>query len=416
MYVSPFWSHRPTPDGVALTERLDDRCVVFPAVVLELLEHIWRGDPVTDADDGLLAALQRLGIVHESHEAFDDMVKTRLAGDGVPAGAVPHVDQVELTNRCPYRCEMCPRTHFMTRAIGDMSLDLFAALISEIAPTQHYLALHHFGESLLHHDLAAAIELATRAGVRSGLSCNPPSLRPEIAAAILDAGIANLVLSLDSLDADRYRAIRGPAARADRADSNVRALVEARDRRQAATSITLQMIEMNANVGEAEQFLAYAEEVGVDRAVVIRLGRWDFDDGYIDRLGAVNGPGYTKPCSLPWSSVTVLWDGRVVPCCHDYNGSVVLGDRRTATLAEIWMSPAARSFRSRNRDNRLCGACSQSAWYRDSFRRRVGFDDFHRQRGGDGDVALEWVNPRSAGWRDGRNWFDRFDIGSASAT
>ena len=34
--------------------------------------------------------------------------------------------------------------------------------------------------------------------------------------------------------------------------------------------------------------------------------------------------------------VAVCWDGRVVPCCRDFDARYVLGDPNHSTLLEVW--------------------------------------------------------------------------------
>ncbi|GIH11882.1 radical SAM protein [Rugosimonospora africana] len=395
----PFWSWRPVGDEIVLHNYLEGASERVPRAVLDELEAAYRGGPAPES-----TAPGRLGLLLDRADELPELVSGLARSREVPL-----VDQVELTNRCPYTCEMCPRTHFMTRQTGDLDLALFRRLIDEVAPHQSYLGLHHFGESLLHRGLPEAVRIGREAGVRAGISCNPPSLRPALAQELLDAGLANMVLSLDSTDPDTYRSIRGRAARFDVADRNLRELIRRRDAGGYELAVTAQMIRMDANDSEAERFLAYCKEIGVDRAIVVRLGRWDFEPDYIDRIGTVDAPGYTAPCSLPWSSVAVLWDGRVVPCAHDYDGLVVLGDLRERTLAEIWRDAAVAGFRAGNRTSELCTRCSFSAWYREAQREREGFVEFHRERRAQ-EVTVEWINPESAGWRDGRQLFDRFDV------
>ena len=43
----------------------------------------------------------------------------------------PIVFQVELTNHCPMRCEMCPRTHRMTRPLGYMDREIYVRVIEQ---------------------------------------------------------------------------------------------------------------------------------------------------------------------------------------------------------------------------------------------------------------------------------------------
>jgi radical SAM protein with 4Fe4S-binding SPASM domain len=405
-YVSLFWSYRIGGETCVFTNWLTRRSVETPAATLDDLEAIHRGACAGVADE----RIHDLGIVFESAEQASASYEAMERQWQV---AFPSIDQIELTNRCPYTCGMCPRTEFMDRPLGDMPLSLFESIIGQISGFQQYVALHHFGESLVYPRLPSAVQMACRMGVQTGLSCNPPSLGPTLAARLLDAGISNIVLSLDSLDSRTYEQIRGPAARLDLANHNLRELLRLRNEGGYPTGITLQMINMRANQDEAARFLDYCAELGVDRGVVVRLGRWDFDDRHFRVLGEFTTPGYSGYCSRPWTSVTVLWDGRVVPCCHDYNGAVVLGDLRIQSLREIWSSASAREFRQQNREYDLCTHCAFSRWYREKQREREGFRVFHCDRTS-GKVRYEWFNPASSR-RDTRHLFDEFDIMTVSA-
>lgn len=405
MYVIPFWSYRPIDVGVLVTNEITGRRATLASADLDALHHVYQ-HPAQILTGEVTQAVAPVEIAFADAAEADRWLAAAM---GPARAALPVVDQIELTNRCPYTCVMCPRTTSMRRPLGSMTLELFERVIEQVAPVQDYLALHHFGESLLHPHIDAAVRIALSHGVRSGLSCNPPSLTPSLSRRLLDAGIANLVLSLDSLDPDTYRGIRGRAARLDKADRHLRELVNLRDQGSYATWITVQMIAMRANDAEIDTFLAYCAEIGVDRGVVVRLGRWDFDDDYVQTLGQHDSPGYTAPCWLPHTSVVVLWDGRVVPCCHDYDGHVILGDLSTQTLAEVWASPSARRFRRRNEKYELCHRCAFSRWYKEQQRTREGFLRFHRARG-DQAVRFEWTNPAALGRGDGRELFDRFDV------
>jgi len=41
------------------------------------------------------------------------------------------------------------------------------------------------------------------------------------------------------------------------------------------------------------------------------------------------------PCRWFWSSVIILWDGRIVPCCHDMQGKIIIGNIKDNTLEAI---------------------------------------------------------------------------------
>jgi radical SAM protein with 4Fe4S-binding SPASM domain len=408
MYVLPFWSYRPVNGESVITNWLTKKTCIISSDVVDYLEAVYSGAQVEDfpaAENPLLTLARAHSLIFDSQaeaaELCSDIERGWFRG-------FPVVDQIELTNRCPYSCKMCPRTTEMSRALGNMPLELFERIIAQISGQQDYVGLHHFGESLLHPELAQAVALARRYGLNTGLSCNPPTLRPALAACLLDAGLSNVVLSLDSLDAGAYREIRGAAANFERADANLREFVRLRDHGQYSTFITLQMISMRCNEKEADQFLEYCRQTRVDRGVVIKLGRWDFDDAEVEKLGEFNSHGYKGYCTRPWDSVVVLWDGRVVPCCHDYNGAVVFGDLKRQSLAETWQSPEAIKFRGANHEYELCQKCAFSRWYREGQRTRMGFRAFHLEDGGR--TRKEWINPDSLARVDGRLMFDGFDV------
>jgi radical SAM protein with 4Fe4S-binding SPASM domain len=406
MYVTPFWTFETAGADVLVTNTITNRRVTITTEALGVLAELHENPALAPAGESL-GALERAGIVFADHGSAERWLDEQLptAGD-----LGPSVDQIELTNRCPYTCQMCPRTTSMTRDLGSMPIPLFTAVIEQIAPYQDYTALHHFGESLLHPEIDVAVRVALERGVRTGLSCNPPTLTPALSRRLLDAGLANMVLSLDSLDAETYRGIRGHAARLDKADQHVQELVRTRDQGGYSTWITLQMIAMRVNQEEIDRFLEYCAEKGVDRGIVVRLGRWDFTDEYLATLGEHDSPGYTPPCHLPKTSVVVLWDGRVVPCCHDYDGDVVLGDLKRQRLTDVWASPAARRFRNHNQDYELCRQCAFSRWYKEEQRKRDGFLRFHRKVETATSTRYEWTNPASLSRNDGGALFDRFDV------
>lgn len=403
MYVSPFWSYRWTGAGLLLKNWLSRECFIAPGPTIDVLEALTQGCSVDSSTENLLNLLRDRGIlfqtVSDAERAFQRFREPRDA-------SVPRVEQIELTNRCPYRCRMCPRTTEMMRALGDMPLSLFERIIHQLGGHQDYVALHHFGESLTHPGLPEAVRLASQRGLRTGLSCNPPSLRPQLAAALLASGLSNVLLSLDSLDAATYAAIRGKAARLDLADRHIRELVRLRDEGGYDAFITLQMISMRRNAGESERFLEYCKSVGVDRGLVVRLGRWDFDDQTLGELGEFSTPGYTGFCVRPSTSIVVLWDGRVVPCCHDYDGQVVLGNLSSQSLSEVWNSEDARSFRDNSESSSLCRSCAFSQWFRERQRQKEGFRAFHKERGLS---KMEWLRLDQQR-TDGRVFFDEFDI------
>jgi radical SAM protein with 4Fe4S-binding SPASM domain len=57
-----------------------------------------------------------------------------------------------------------------------------------------------------------------------------------------------------------------------------------------------------------------------------------------DKHDDLERKGERVPCWVVFRQMMILWDGRVVPCCSDYDGKQIMGDANKQTLKEIWES------------------------------------------------------------------------------
>ena len=142
-----------------------------------------------------------------------------LAVKPVYAEPIFAIDNIELTNRCPMRCIMCPRTEHMTRAQGYMSFDVFKRVIDEFVAVNPEAArtrgafLHHFGESLLHPEVGRFIRYAEESGVRVKLSINPLAMKDRVIDALIQSAPSYLMIALDGHDDASFERIRGVTGR-----------------------------------------------------------------------------------------------------------------------------------------------------------------------------------------------------------
>jgi radical SAM protein with 4Fe4S-binding SPASM domain len=271
-----------------------------------------------------------------------------LAGVGRPSGRPAHL-KIELTNACNLRCPLCPHPR-MERAQGMMSPSLLARIVEMAAPELEFAYLHHLGESLLHPALGEMIAIAKSRGAAVGLSTNGTLLDGERSAALLDGGLDLLVISLDAASEATYAAMRPPRRVGATSLAAVTGRIEAflvereiRARAGGRPLVSVQMLVTPKNAPEADAFVArwHRPERGV--AVMLKEPR--------DWAGAV--PLVPPPstvgrgrCRMPWTELTILWDGRVVPCANHAEAVNVLGDLTHQTLDEVWNGPAMRALRA----------------------------------------------------------------------
>lgn len=283
----------------------------------------------------------------------------------------PMVYQVELTNNCPMTCTMCPRTHSMDRSIGDMSLGLFRKIVDEAATSTSRCYLHHFGDSLLHPHLGEVIGEASKRAIRGYLSANPVLLTTPRIRAIVDNGLHELVLSIDGVTEGTSEAVRGRAARNVRlAEKRVKELLAYRaEVGSPYPRVVLQMVRQSQNAHEVGEWLKKWRDVpGLDRVKVKSYVTWSGGEENINNLRIAPPPERKVVCEKPWTSVTILWDGTVVPCNFDHNGLYPLGNVSEQTLREIWDGEPIAALRRHHRygmlgDISLCRNCVDMEGY-----------------------------------------------------
>lgn len=283
---------------------------------------------------------------------------------------VPRIDQVELTNACPFTCGFCPRGRgAMSRPVGHMDLGLLAQIVEQVKglPARKPFGLHHFGDPLLHPDPAGAVRVVRAAGLEPELSLNPVLLKEATAEALLDAGVGVLIVSMDGLDTATLQAMRGkPAGRFEEAERNVEKLIELASKMERPPTIMVSMVATTLNRHQwGELFERYRRPDLPFLTPVVRLLE-DFGEPGIAPLAVRR---LRQVCACPWKSVSVLWDGTVVPCCHDHDGRAPLGDLRRQSLAEIWRGAAVSRLRERIREHRCAEGepCSRCRWRPDLY-------------------------------------------------
>lgn len=79
-----------------------------------------------------------------------------------------------------------------------------------------------------------------------------------------------------------------------------------------------------------------SHEVGKFKKMFPRKATTGFSNWTGDKHDVLERTGDRVPCWVLFHQMMILWDGRVVPCCSDYNGKQVLGDANKETLKEVW--------------------------------------------------------------------------------
>lgn len=284
----------------------------------------------------------------------------------------PKIHTVELTNRCIMSCQMCPHS-LMERKTGVMKFETFKTVVEQI---QNYankiLCIHGMGDSLLHPDIGKFIEYADKKALKTTTSTNPSSLTLKTSRTILESNLGHLTIALDGANESTYKRIRGKNAKYDQAVENIIAFLDEKEKSgKENPRIELSIIRMKETEKEIDQFIKKWKIPQVDQVTVKDFTTWDGSQQNINSLAVEcdssklqNNSNSSFACIRPWMVMSVLWDGRVVPCCYDYDGKYVLGNVHEKTLEEIWNGKQMRELRRNllynQKDlNPLCRNCKE---------------------------------------------------------
>jgi radical SAM protein with 4Fe4S-binding SPASM domain len=288
---------------------------------------------------------------------------------------------IELTNRCPFRCVMCARTHAMKRPQGDMTFDVYSSIVDQYLRDNLHIAsnyvtwLHGFGESMQHILLFECIRYASSRGMKVGLSLNPLMLTRSLAKKLLMSCPDTLVFSLDGSDNKSFEAIRGIPNAYDKSRQRLLDFLSLKRALCSNTKVILSIINFPMNEGFIDDNLSFwRSQSGIDEVDKKPFTIWD---GSVKAVNQFRKRPILKQdrvsCSIPFSSMTVAWNGDVTPCCYDFDVKEPLGNVKDKPLIEIWNDePIQRlreQFATNNVTSRLCRQCPQLYEpYRDSKR------------------------------------------------
>ncbi|MBN1645268.1 SPASM domain-containing protein [Candidatus Woesearchaeota archaeon] len=282
---------------------------------------------------------------------------------------------IELTNHCPMKCDVCPRTNNMTRPLGFMDFSLFKKIIDQASEKINSVWLHQFGDSLVHPEFKEFIIYAQNKGIKTKLSTNAILLNEVTSKKLIESGLDRLIISLDSTDEESQTKTRGVPGIYKKSVENVKKFLEVRKCAGSKKPNTiLQMIEYEYTKNLVPIFInQWKNNSDLDEISIGTFVNWN---GGVDRIN-----NYTKKlslllrfvkkfnkkksryncCHFPWRSLSILWDGTVVPCCFDYDGLYVLGNVKDQSLDEIWngekMQALRNEFIHNKVTNKLCSTC-----------------------------------------------------------
>jgi radical SAM protein with 4Fe4S-binding SPASM domain len=272
--------------------------------------------------------------------------------------ALPVEYIVETTAKCNLYCPMCPReTHPQPKA--DMPAEVFERLIRESGGTAEHMMLIGLGEPFMDPAIFERIEYCHRHSISTLLSTNGTFLDERYATKVLDSPLEQITLSFDGFKKETFEFYR-KGAKFERVRDNFVRFSRMKHARSSKLQIVVQMVKMEGNAGEVDDFLRFWKEIpGVDQ---LRIKE---DETNLMRPTAGHvAADWKYPCHYLWRGpMYVKQNGDVYPCCQSYmlDGKPI-GTIGQQSLTQIWNADAMQEMRrlhsaGRGGDVDICSRC-----------------------------------------------------------
>ncbi len=295
---------------------------------------------------------------------------------------------IETGNICNLKCPLCPTNDEEQKDVdkGLMSFDTFREVFDKIKPFVKTIDLFNWGEPFINKDISEMIKYARteKPDIRIFIDSNLNVISDEQADALVRYGLDILKVSCDGATQavyEKYRvggdldAVIGNIKRIQKKKSELDTVkpeiiwkylvfkhnqheVSAAGQKAKELGISFEASGMRVNCGK-EIYEKVEVSVDRDRDWIPDSSEYDnYQDLSIGR----------KTCEKPWRTLTVNWNGDVVPCGAVYdckNNS--FGNLLKDSFSKVWNSRefiAARQCISGKRDSAdvICSVCKGNGY------------------------------------------------------
>ena len=268
---------------------------------------------------------------------------------------------VEPANICQLKCPECPvglRNNVITSSRHNekfLSPAVWSRILSEIRDTAWVIQFYFQGEPLLNKDLPIMIREAHDAGLYTIVSTNAQAMTPELANALVAAGLDRIIVSMDGLSDASYNAYRIGGS-LEKTKAALRYLRDAKNK--SSIIIELQCLRLKSNEHEWSELKRVYKSLGADKLTLKTAQLYDYANGHplmpsnpkysryiLGPDGLYHRRHLSKGCFRVWSGCVITTTGEVLPCCYDKAHTFSYGNIMTAPLKDLFCSPQAQAFR-----------------------------------------------------------------------
>lgn len=273
----------------------------------------------------------------------------------------PKYLQIETTRLCNAHCSFCA-IDLWDKSTPYMSDELFKKVIDEIAEYRDWVKfvdLQRSGEPLMDRKIYDRVKYAKDSGLKLvAITTNASGLTERNSRRLLEGGIDEVMLSIDSVEKERYERLR-EGLNYEMVVENIKRFFELRDALRPGCIIRVRGVSFHDPENaedrlDMEAWDAFWERYRKphDRIYLKRAHNWG------NQMVIDQSPEYKwvyHPCIIPWSTMHITAMGTVALCPQDFDGIVKFGDLNVQSIVDVWRGEKMRAMRNRH----ACGERNQ---------------------------------------------------------
>lgn len=291
--------------------------------------------------------------------------------------STPYLVYVDPSSYCNIKCNFCFQSidDSLLKQVGFkpgiMKFELFRKIVHSFMEFPERIKSFKFcglGEPLLNHCLPDMIAYTKKHGIadRIVLVTNGILLSPELNIKLIDAGLDDLLVSVEGVSSQKYDEIAGVNLDYGKFLAGIKHFYEHRNNSKVYVKLAHTGLDESGESGFHDIFdeisdnayVEYLTEIyqGVDYSQII-------DDTSINQIGE-RVSKKVEVCFLPFCNLTINVFGKVSPCIFDYKENLVVGDVNTGSLVDIWNCSKLNEFRvlQLNKERSKHSDCSKCTW------------------------------------------------------
>jgi molybdenum cofactor biosynthesis enzyme MoaA len=271
--------------------------------------------------------------------------------DPNPATSAPDHIQIQTITGCNARCIFCPngKTRRNIPKGRRMDRDLYHSIVDQsIEMGIRRYSVYLMNEPMLDRELPERVAYIT-ARIKKPQYVKVTShgglLTERMAKGLLDSGLSKLKISVQSLDAKTYRQIMGLPL--EKTLKNIdRFLALKKQGGYKRPKLEIVMVDSVQTHDEIPRIRQYWQDRNIKLYIEPVENRADQHNIRDTAVGALKLKAFSW-CRRLMEQIYILYDGRMLQCCADWEQQSVMGDLTKDRLSDIWHGKLYSDYRHR---------------------------------------------------------------------